>query len=114
MEKNYTDLTYLKSVTNNETSVIREMIELFVNQVPEFSANLNKYLKEKRYEELGKEAHKAKSSLMVIGMDDLAKDMKILQLLTLDNKDIDTYPAYVNKFDKQCFRAIEELKVELV
>ena len=113
MAKNYTDLTYLKSVTNNETSIIREMIELFINQVPEFSENLNKFLAEKKYIELGKEAHKAKSSLLVIGMEELAKEMKTLQLLTLENKDIETYPDYVKKFDEQCNKAVEELKAEL-
>lgn len=113
MGNNYTDLTYLKSVTNNESSIIREMIELFINQVPEFSAKLNKFLDEKNYIDLGKEAHKAKSSLLVIGMDELAKDMKELQLLTIENKKIESYPNYVKKFDKQCFKAIEELKSEL-
>jgi HPt (histidine-containing phosphotransfer) domain-containing protein len=113
MGKNYTDLSYLKSVTNNETSIIREMIELFINQIPEFITNMNKYLNEKKYIELGKEAHKAKSSLLVIGMEELATDMKTLQLATLESKDTDTYPGYVKKFDEQCNKAIEELKVEL-
>jgi len=113
MGKNVTDLTYLKSITNNDPSIIREMIELFIAQVPEFSENLTKYLLTKNYIELGKEAHKAKSSLLVIGMEELGSEMKTLQLLTLENKSQESYPGYVKKFKEQCSKAIEELKGEL-
>lgn len=109
----YTDLNYLRNVTGGEPEIIREMIELFISQIPEFSENLNNYLAEKKYLELGKEAHKAKSSVLVVGMEQLGKDLKTLQLLTLDGKGEETYADYVKEFDKQCNAAVEELKQEL-
>jgi HPt (histidine-containing phosphotransfer) domain-containing protein len=109
----YTDLTYLKSVAEGNNEIVREMIGLFNAQVPEFIANLNTFLKEKRYLELGKEAHKAKSSVLVMGMEELAVDMKTLQLATIDGIEEDKYPEYVQKFETQCLAAVAELNEEL-
>lgn len=109
----YTDLNYLQSVTGGDPEIVREMIELFISQIPEFSDNLNRFLAEKKYIDLGKEAHKAKSSVLVVGMESLGKDLKKLQLLTLDGKEEETYADYVKEFDKQCNAAVEELKAEL-
>jgi HPt (histidine-containing phosphotransfer) domain-containing protein len=89
------------------------MVEMFFAQVDEFKTNLNKYLEEKKWAELGKEAHKAKSSVLIVGMDDLGKNLKKLQLLTEEEKEIETYPDYVKMFEEQCDAAIEELKEEL-
>lgn len=109
----YTDLTYLKEITGGESSIVIEMVEMFIEQVDEFKTNLNQYLDDKNWVELGKEAHKAKSSVLIVGMEDLGKNLKKLQLLTEEESEIDTYPEYVKMFVEQCDAGIEELKVEL-
>ncbi len=109
----YTDLSYLKEITGGESSIVQEMVEMFFAQVDEFKTNLNKYLEEKKWAELGKEAHKAKSSVLIVGMEDLGKNLKKLQLLTEEEKEVETYPDYVKMFEEQCDAAIEELKEEL-
>jgi len=109
----YTDLSYLKEITGGESSIVQEMVEMFFAQVDEFKENLNKYLEEEKWAELGKEAHKAKSSVLIVGMEDLGKNLKKLQLLTEEEKEIETYPEYVKMFEEQCDAAIEELQEEL-
>ncbi|MCL4482277.1 MAG: hypothetical protein M1445_06625 [Bacteroidetes bacterium] len=109
----YTNLDYLKTVTDGNKQVIREMVEMFISQVPIFIANLNKFYHDGQYTELGKEAHKAKSSLQIMGMAELEKEMKILQLKTIDQTDIESYPIHISRFEIQCRGAIEELKAEL-
>lgn len=109
----YTDLSYLKEITGGESSIVIEMVEMFISQVDEFKENLNKYLEEKNWLELGKEAHKAKSSVLIVGMEDLGKNLKKLQLLTEEEKETETYPDYVKMFMDQCDAAVEELQVEL-
>ena len=106
----YTDLTYLKSIAEGDSAIIQEMKDLFITQVPEFIENLNKFLKEGNYIELGKEAHKAKSSVVIMGMNELGKDLKNLQLATIAGTNEDSYAKYVDKFEVQCLGAIEELK----
>jgi HPt (histidine-containing phosphotransfer) domain-containing protein len=109
----YTDLSYLKEITGGENSIVIEMVEMFIEQVDEFKENLSTHLGNKNWIELGKEAHKAKSSVLIVGMEDLGKNLKKLQLLTEENKEIEKYPEYVDMFNKQCDAAVLELKEEL-
>lgn len=109
----YTDLNYLKEITGGEPEIVREMVEMFIAQVEEFKENLAKYLVDKNWTDLGKEAHKAKSSVLIVGMEDLGKNLKKLQLLTEANKEIETYPDYVKMFNEQCDAALIELQEEL-
>jgi len=110
----YTNLTYLQNITGGDPETIRELIELFIEQVPEFIGNLKGHLETKRYLELGKEAHKAKSSVMIMGMDDLGWDLKALQLDTISGVKVETYPQHVSRFEKECLIAIDELKEALL
>ncbi len=109
----YTDLNYLKEITGGEPEIVKEMIEMFIEQVAEFKVNMDNYLANKQYIELGKEAHKAKSSVLIVGMEDLGKNLKKLQLLTEANKEVETYPDYVKMFNEQCDAALIELQAEL-
>ena len=109
----YTDLSYLKEITGGENSIVVEMVEMFIDQVNEFKENLNNYLNDKNWVDLGKEAHKAKSSVLIVGMEELGKNLKKLQLLTEEEKEIETYPDYVKMFVEQCDAAVIELQNEL-
>ena len=110
----YTNLEYLRSVTGGDSVSIREIIELFIEQVPEFINNLKKHLEEKDYIALGKEAHKAKSSVMILGMNDLGHDLKSLQLATQNGTREEMYAGQVERFEKECYLAVEELKKEIL
>jgi HPt (histidine-containing phosphotransfer) domain-containing protein len=109
----YTDLSYLKEITGGESDIVIEMIEMFLDQVQEFKENLTNYLNDKNYVDLGKEAHKAKSSVLIVGMEELGKNLKKLQLLTEANAEIETYPNYVAMFMEQIAAAEQELQDEL-
>lgn len=109
----YTDLSYLKEITGGESSIVIEMVEMFLAQVDEFKENMTKYLKDRNYIELGKEAHKAKSSVLIVGMEELGKNLKKLQLLTEANAEVETYPEYVKMFMEQCDVAVIELTEEI-
>jgi HPt (histidine-containing phosphotransfer) domain-containing protein len=109
----YTDLSYLKEITGGESSIVIEMVEMFLEQVDEFKGNMTKHLNDKNWIDLGKEAHKAKSSVLIVGMEELGKNLKKLQLLTEANAEVETYPEYVNMFMEQCDAAVGELTDEI-
>ncbi len=110
----FTNLDYLRNITGGDPDSIREIIMLFIEQVPDFVGNMKKHLSEKNYSELGKEAHKAKSSVLILGMNDLGIDLKMLQLATINKTAEDTYAQHVNRFEKDCEMAIKELQQELL
>lgn len=110
----YTNLKYLQTITEGDTASIREIILLFLDQVPEFIDNLKKHLEEKRYIELGNEAHKAKSSVMILGMEELGHDLKVLQLATISKTGVENYAKHVKRFEEECLIAVKELEQALI
>ena len=97
-------------MSGGNPEIIKEMINIFIEQTEEYIVDMQKFLDEKDYLQLGKLAHKAKSSVAIMGMNDLATDLKTLELLAKDSKDIETYPKYVNDFVQISTQAISELK----
>ena len=110
----YTNLDYLRNITGGDRESIREIILLFIEQVPEFIGNMKKHLEEKNYTELGREAHKAKSSVMILGMEDLGHDLKALQLATINRTGEETYGEHFKRFERECLMAVTELQHELL
>lgn len=109
----YTNLDYLKEITGGEPEVIQEFIQLFFDQLPEFKNGLTNYLAEKKWKELGELAHKAKSSVMTFGMNELGYRLKELQLKTQKLEDIESYREYVDEFMSTIAQAETELKEDL-
>ena len=112
MEK-IVDLTYLNSMADGSTEVIIEMIGLFKQQIPEFTGEMETHLKNEDWLALSKIAHKAKSSITIMGMNDLADELKRLELLAKEAKNIEDYPAVIEKFKTDCQRAVRELDEEV-
>jgi HPt (histidine-containing phosphotransfer) domain-containing protein len=105
-----TDLSYLKNMSGDNPDIIKEMIGIFIDQAEEYIRDMQKNLQDKNYDAIGKLAHKAKSSISIMGMNDLAADMKTLELLAKEEKEKESYPDFINKFVSQTQQAIAELK----
>jgi HPt (histidine-containing phosphotransfer) domain-containing protein len=103
------NLSYLKEMTGGNQALMQEMIDIFKNQVKEFSRDMDEYLNKEDYVSLGMLAHKAKSSISIMGLDDLSNDMKVLENLAKSGKEPEKYPLLVDKFKKETKEAVEEL-----
>jgi HPt (histidine-containing phosphotransfer) domain-containing protein len=105
----YADLTYLESMTMGSNELVIEMIKIFIDQLPEFTEGLVEHLKNKDYTALGALAHKAKSSVAVMGMNQLAADLKTLEICAKAGTDPESYPTLVDRFLEQVTLTGEEL-----
>ena len=108
-----TNLEYLQEITGGEAEVMKEFIQMFFDQLIEFRTGMTGNLEAKKWKELGELAHKAKSSVMTFGMNDLGLRLKELQLKTQKLEDIETYPEYVDEFMSTMAKAEEELNEEM-
>lgn len=108
-----TDLAYLKEITGGEPEIMKEFIQMFFDQIPEFRIGLTEHLANQKWKELGELAHKAKSSVMTFGMNDLGHQLKELQLKTQKLEDIGSYSAYVDDFLAEIAQAENELNDDL-
>jgi HPt (histidine-containing phosphotransfer) domain-containing protein len=104
-----TDLTYLRNMSGGNKDLILEMIGIFKSQVIEFTESMDEYYKNKEYELLGRLAHKAKSSISIMGLHELAIDLKNFENLAKAGEEVERYPYFIDKFKAETQEAIEEL-----
>jgi len=110
-----TDLTYLKSMTDGDTTLIREMIDIFAKQVIEYTEQMKDLYEHSNWIELSRLAHKAKSSLAIMGMKAMSGKMKELEILANEGKQVNKYSQYIDEFIHECHAAVEELNsIELL
>jgi HPt (histidine-containing phosphotransfer) domain-containing protein len=105
-----TDLNYLKTMSGGDSKFIREMIDLFREQIEEYKSIMPDLLQKKDYDGLSKIAHKAKSSVAVMGMSEVAELLKDLEILAHDEKEVEKYESMISHFLAQCTLAINELE----
>lgn len=104
-----TDLSYLENMAEGNPGLISEMIEIFSTQVDEFTRLMNDYLAKKKWQELSKLAHKAKSSVAIMGMSSLAEKLKELEQLAKEEKEVDSFSEYIDLFTTASKEAVTEL-----
>ncbi len=82
---------------------------MFRDQVAEFNSEMNKLFTEKNFYALGLLAHKAKSSVAIMGMDSLANLLKTFELQAKEGKRTDLYQSYITRFENDTRSALTEL-----
>lgn len=103
------DLSYLREMSGGNKDLVLEMISIFKTQVDEFAGDMDQFLAEKKYDLLGKLAHKAKSSVSIMGLNGLANKLKELETSACAGKDIASYKGIIELFKQETQEAIKEL-----
>lgn len=98
-------------MSDGDDKFIKEMIDLFRDQIEEYKQNMPELLHKKDYDSLSKMAHKAKSTVAVMGMKQVAELLKELEVLAHEEKEVDRYESMINHFLDQSQLAIEELNI---
>jgi HPt (histidine-containing phosphotransfer) domain-containing protein len=106
------NLSYLNEISGGDTSFQKELIGIFLNQIPEFMLNMNQFLAKNEIENLAKEAHTAKSSVLIFMMDEAGKTLKQVQLLA-ENHQTEQIPFLLAKVGIALENAFRELTVFL-
>jgi HPt (histidine-containing phosphotransfer) domain-containing protein len=103
------DLSYLREMSGGNKELVLEMISIFKSQALEFANEMDQLLAGKQYELLGKLAHKAKSSVSIMGLAELALRLKDLENAAREERNISSYASIVDKFKQDTAEAIKEL-----
>ena len=109
MNFKFINTEYLDSVSGGDPEVIREIVEMFREQRVEIYNEMRSYLADRNYLSLGLLAHKAKSSVAIMGMDELAKMLKAFELQAKDGVEPDLYESYIERFKTDTEAAVKEL-----
>jgi len=109
MEYKFINPEYIDSVSSGDNSIIFEIVKLFEEQVPEVLSEMKTLLGQKKYYDLGLLAHKAKSSVAIMGMAELAQMLKTFELQAKESCETEKYASYIDRFEKETSEAIREL-----
>ena len=105
-----TNLKYLQQMTGNDNGMMKEMIELFLNQLVEMRVDIEFLVDNQNWFELSRVAHKIKSSALVMGAQQMSDEMKELELLAKEGNDIEKYPDYITRLNTMIELTEKELR----
>lgn len=109
MDYKFINPEYLDSVSGGDPEIIREIVNMFKDQSIEIYNEMESHLSDKNYTSLGLLAHKAKSSVAIMGMNDLAQTLKTFEQEAKEGIGSELYESYLFKFKTETEGAFIEL-----
>ena len=110
MDYKFINTEYLDSVSGGDPEIFREIVIMFKDQSIEIYSEMTSQFSEKNYVSLGFLAHKAKSSVAIMGMNDLALMLKSFELQAKEGKETQLYESYIKRFKVETDAAVKELE----
>ncbi len=105
-----TNLSYLRNMTDNNPDLIKELVDIFISQADEYTREMQEFYTQSDWQSLSRLAHKAKSSVAIMGMSELSEMLKDFELSARDQKNVDKFFEYVTRFETDIKIACKELK----
>ena len=103
------DLSYLENMSGGDKELMKEMIQIFKEQVPEFVTDMRTCLQNSDLKCLAAITHKAKSTISIIGLVQLIDDLKEFEKDVLNNTNSESYLKFIDNFESTCKQAIIQL-----
>jgi HPt (histidine-containing phosphotransfer) domain-containing protein len=108
------NLDYVKSISPKNPKFVREMIKIFLKQMPVSVKAMNQCFAESDWEGLQNYAHKIKSQIDCMGIPAEYRDAaKKIEEYAKTQEHLDLIPDLLLKIEKASKQACKELKVEL-
>lgn len=110
MDYKFINMEYLDSVSGGDPGIINEILAIFKEQSVEIYNEMKSHLASKNYTALGLLAHKAKSSVAIMGMSELAEMLKTFELQAKNGIEPQLYESYLERFISETQVAITEIE----
>ncbi|TGV01953.1 Hpt domain-containing protein [Flavivirga rizhaonensis] len=106
----YIDLDVLKESTFDDVSIIKEIMELFLELIDEYVEVLTSQFPNKKWDLLFQATHKIKPNISMFGIFKLESIILQLESNFKDKQNLDTTAALVN----ECLTLFKEVKREII
>jgi PAS domain S-box-containing protein len=107
------DLTYLRSISNNNEDFITEMIQTFVQSIPGILLEMEACLEEEKWEKLSKLAHQIKPSFTLLGIHDLRSVILFIEENGKGRSNLEELPKVTRDFISSCQAVVNDFIREL-
>lgn len=112
-QQNHIDISYIMEISDGDLAVIKDIKDLFSQQVPCFIEEMIANIKSGNEYELKKVFHKAKSACLVLGIKVLTNKLQSFENSNLESKKTDDLLNFVDYFSSVSLLAIKELELLL-
>jgi len=96
------DLSYLNQVFQGNQVMIKQIISMFIQQVPSYIGEMEDCVMRMELDSLHPLAHKAKSSISMLGLKDMEELILSIEHKSKNNVDINELPELVEKVSAEC------------
>jgi HPt (histidine-containing phosphotransfer) domain-containing protein len=96
------DLSYLNQVFQGNREMINNIIVLFLQQVPKYVHEMEECVRKNEPLSLHPLAHKAKSSVAMLGIKDMEADIVQIEQDSKYLRNLDGLPSLVNRVKQNC------------
>lgn len=107
------DLSYLNQVFQGNREMINNIITLFLQQVPEYIREMEECVRKNEPLSLHPLAHKAKSSVSMLGIKDMENDILQIEQDSKHLRNLDGLPGLVKRVRENCQVVYGQLKEAL-
>jgi HPt (histidine-containing phosphotransfer) domain-containing protein len=104
------DLSYLNQVFQGNREMINNIINLFLQQVPEYIREMEECVRKNEPLSLHPLAHKAKSSVSMLGIKDMETDILQIEQDSKHLRNLDGLPKLVTRVKDNCTEVYGQLK----
>jgi HPt (histidine-containing phosphotransfer) domain-containing protein len=105
------NLDYLNELSNGNPKFVKDMIALFITEIPHELRVIEDGIKKEDYEIVRAASHKLKSTIPFVGIDKIIReDVVEMENLAKHGSDIGKIDTLFCKIKKTCERAADELK----
>ena len=112
MEKVY-DLDFVNEMAGGNQEFVNQLLELFVQTVPESVDLINKHYENQDFEALGKEAHKLKSTISTVKIPSFVDKIKEMEQIGKTGEGLDRLPPLLEEFNTIMPLAVEQIRSEI-
>ncbi|WP_020526425.1 Hpt domain-containing protein [Flexithrix dorotheae] len=110
LTSNLTSFSYLSEFSENDTGFMREMVDVFIEETPREIQKLQFALSKKDWKTIGSIAHSLKTSVRLMGMEEIHVDVEELEIMGKSKQNVKLIPERTAKIIKICEEAVVELK----
>jgi CheY-like chemotaxis protein/HPt (histidine-containing phosphotransfer) domain-containing protein len=105
------DLSIVQSVSGGDNAFIKKMVLLFMETVPQNVNELTTALKSENWEQVGKMAHKLKSTVDSMGIKSIHSDIRTVESNAKQQKNLSDIPGLTSRIESiinQCIGQLQE------
>ncbi len=109
-KSNYTDLSYLRLMADDEEEMVQTMLEMLVVELPEELEKIKSLHAAGEWEELSKICHKMKSTLAFVGNSAMMDANKELETVAKNREKLERAAGLIAVLEEQFPFVMEELR----